>query len=211
MTFVAQVRQVNRLQTNIHFKVDDGTGVIEGKKFIDADKSDEGPEYTIQTDDYVRVYGHIRSFNNNRHIAIQVIRPITDYNEIHYHLLEATAVHLYYTKGQLGQQGGGGAAANPAGGDSMFVDDGGYGGGAGGDANQHAAGAAKLGNVSAPARRLYDFMLNAPGGNEGVHLQELSKGLGMTAREVLAAADELLGQGVIYTTIDDETWAVLEY
>lgn len=93
----------------------------------------------------------------------------------------------------------------------MFVDDGGYGGGAGGDANQHAGGAAKLGNVSAPARRLYDFMLNAPGGNEGVHLQELSKGSGMTAREVLAAADELLGQGVIYTTIDDETWAVLEY
>jgi replication factor A2 len=30
-------------------------------------------------------------------------------------------------------------------------------------------------------------------------------------REVITAADELLGQGLIYTTVDDETWAILDY
>ena len=136
---------------------------------------------------------------------IRVIRPVSDNNEIHYHLLEAAAVHLYYAKGQPGGSGGG--ATTNAGADSMFVDDAGYGGGM----NHHAGGATKLGNVSAEAQRLYSYMLQTPGGNEGLHLQVIGKGVGMTTREVLNAADELLGQGVIYTTIDDETWAVLEY
>jgi hypothetical protein len=33
----------------------------------------------------------------------------------------------------------------------------------------------------------------------------------MSVRDALTAADELLGQGLIYTTVDDETWAILEY
>jgi replication factor A2 len=33
----------------------------------------------------------------------------------------------------------------------------------------------------------------------------------MPVNEVFKAGDELLGLGVIYTTVDDETWAVLEY
>lgn len=124
------------------------------------------------------------------------IRAVEDFNEVNFHLLEATAVHLYLTKGA---KAGGGAGA---GGDSMFVE-----GGAGyADAG---AGVPKLGNVSAAAQRLFNHMLNVPGGNEGVHYQVLSSSLGMSAREVLAAADELFQQGVIYTTIDDETWAVV--
>jgi replication factor A2 len=31
------------------------------------------------------------------------------------------------------------------------------------------------------------------------------------SNEVFKAGDVLLGEGFIYTTVDDETWAVLEY
>jgi len=34
--------------------------------------------------------------------------------------------------------------------------------------------------------------------------------LGMQVSEVLKAGDELVGHGKIYTTIDDNTWAILE-
>jgi hypothetical protein len=133
------------------------------------------------------------------------MRPVTEFNEVNYHLLEATYVHLYYTKGPLG----GGKGANGAGGgDSMFVD--GYGGGvkmeAGGDANS-----GKLQGCGPQARKMFNFISNSPGGNEGVHMNVISSGTGMSVRDVLGAADELLGQGLVYTTIDDETWAILEY
>jgi len=49
--------------------------------------------------EYLRVFGRLKAFNNKRHVAAHVIRPITDYNEGQYHLLEATAVHLYFTRG----------------------------------------------------------------------------------------------------------------
>lgn len=221
VTFVGQIRYVNAFQTNIQFKIDDGTGVLECKKFVDPEKPKDGPEFKVLEHDYVRAYGRLKSFNNNRNVILHFIRPVSDNNEIHYHLLEAAAVHLYFAKGPVGGQGAG--TVNAGGGDSMFVDDNGYGGGVGagaggnagggvgGNMNQHAGGAAKLGNVSSEAQRLYNFMLNTPGGNEGLHLQVLGKSSGMTTREVLKAADELLGQGVIYTTVDDETWAVLEY
>lgn len=210
MTFVAQVRQLNRQETNIQYKLDDGTAVIEVKKYIDSERTEAPSDPTIDVDAYVRVYGRLKSFNSKRYVSVHFIRAVTDFDEVSFHLLEAAAVHLYFTKGGA-NKGGAGAGAG-AGADSMFVD-----GGAGAGGNNAAAaqgggaGVAKLGNVSAAAQRLFNHMVNAPGGNEGVHLQVLSSGSGMSAREVLAAADELLGQGVIYPTVDDETWAVLEY
>lgn len=134
-------------------------------------------------------------------MSVHFIRPVEDFNEVSFHLLEAAAVHLYLTKGPVGKSGGGGGG----GGDGMFVE----GGGGGADYADAGAGVPKLGNVSASAQRLFNHMLNVPGGNEGVHFNTLSSGSGMSLREVQAAADELFQQSVIYATIDDETWAVV--
>jgi replication factor A2 len=94
----------------------------------------------------------------------------------------------------------------------MFVDGGagaGYGNvTGGGGANQMPS---KLSTCGAAAKKMFNFMNNTPGGNEGIHLNVITGSAGMTVRDVLTAADELLGQGLIYTTVDDETWAILEY
>jgi replication factor A2 len=200
ITFVAQIRQFTKQSTHHQLKLDDGTGVIEAKRYIDIEKMEED-EPDMELDQYVRVYGRLKAFNNKRYIAVHVIRPVTDFNEVNYHLLEATAVHLYSTQGLPGQQGAG------AGGDGMFVD--GDNKGAAGMAG--AAPGAKRINCSPTALKLYNFIKTAAVGNEGVHLQVITSGTGMTAREVMASADELLGLGEIYTTLDDETWAILEY
>lgn len=202
ITFVGQVRSINPQPTNITFKIDDGTGQIEVKKWIDVDKQDDSnAEYEL--DSHVRVWGRLKSFSNKRHVGAHVIRPVTDFNEVNYHLLEATYVHLFFTKGPLGQQGGGANGANR---DSMFVD-------GGNDDNGAAAGLAssKVSGCGPLARKMFTFISGAPGGNEGIHLNVISSSTGMSVREVLGASDELLGQGLIYTTVDDETWAILEY
>lgn len=203
ITFVGQVRSVNPQPTNITLRIDDGTGQVEVKKWIDADKQDDaGVEFEL--DAHVRVWGRLKSFSNKRHVGAHVIRPVQDFNEVNYHLLEATYVHLYYTRGPIGANG---AAAD---GDSMFVDGGGYNNNdaGGGNASQMPS---KLSGCTAVGKKMFNFMNNTPGGNEGIHLNIISSSSGMSVRDVLTAADELLGQGLIYTTVDDETWAILEY
>ncbi|KAL0944648.1 uncharacterized protein CTRU02_202535 [Colletotrichum truncatum] len=207
VTFVAQIRQISPQPTNITLKLDDGTGVIEAKKWVDTDKKDDDAS-NLELEGYVRVWGRLKSFNGKRHVGAHFIRPVSDFNEVNYHLLEATYVHLYYTKGPL--NGGGGAGAG--GGDGMFVDgNDGYDGAAQGGNTGGSAHAGKLRGCSPAAQKMFNFINNAPGGNEGVHINQISSGAGLSIRDVMGAADELLGQGLIYTTIDDETWAILDY
>ncbi|KAL6883991.1 replication protein A, subunit RPA32 [Trichoderma longibrachiatum] len=203
ITFVGQVRSINPQQTNLTIKVDDGTGQIDVKKWIDVDKqSDAEPGFEI--DSHIRVWGRLKSFSNKRHVGAHVIRPVTDFNEVNYHMLEATYVHLFYTRGAVG----GANAGGDANGDSMFVD-GGDGYNAGALVGQTAN---KLSHCSNKAKSMFMYLKKSSAdGTDGVHLNKLTAELGLGLRDVMEAADELMTQGLIYTTIDEETWAVLEY
>jgi len=199
------VRSVNAQATNITYRLDDGTALIDVKKWVDAEKAeDTNPQFGLDT--YVRVYGRLKNFANKKHVGAQIMRAVEDPNEISYHMLEATYVHLYLTKGPPGQQGGGGDAA--AGGDGMFVD-GGY--GAGTSTGGGGAVVSRVAACSRNAQTMFNYLNNSPGGNEGLHLNVIANGTRMPVRDVMNAADELLGNGMIYTTMDDETWAILDY
>lgn len=211
VTFVGQVRGVNTQPTNITYKIDDGTGSVDVKWWIDPNVSQEdgvgpAPE-TFQTDQYVRVWGRIKTYANRKHVGAHKVRPVADLNEVNYHILEASYVHLFLTRGEPGSGGG-------ADGDSMFVD-----GGAGGHADSAMGGAggnqaalnAKVRGCSANAKKVFQFLVNTPGGADGVHLSGIVTGTGMGARDVQAAADELVNGGILFTTVDDETWAILDY
>lgn len=202
---MGQVRSVNPQATNITYRLDDGTGTLDVKKWVDAEKQDDAdPKFEL--DQWVRVWGRLKAFNQKRHVGAHFIRAIDRFDEVNYHLMEANYVHLYFTKGPLGEQQNGAAANGGDGGagDSMFVDQ--YGG-----ANGRGEEAAKLGSCGQNGRKMYQFLSNTPGGNEGVHLNLITSGTGLTTRDVLSAADELLAQGLVYTTVDDETWAILDY
>ena len=143
---------------------------------------------------YCRVWGRLKAFNNKRHIGAHVIRPITDYNEVNYHLLEATAVHLFFTRGpppsKDGQQNVG--VANGA--------------AAGSEINGRS-----VPNMTPLARRLYNALKETPQSNEGLHVQMLASQMQAGVNDVYKAAEELLAIGLIFTTVDDNTWAVLDY
>ncbi|KAK1759375.1 replication factor A protein 2 [Echria macrotheca] len=209
LTLVGQVRAVQPQATNVTYKIDDGTGFIDVKKWVDAERAaaaaDSDSEH-FAPDTYVRVFGRLTTFSGRRHIGAHFIRAIDDFNEVNYHLLEATYVHLVTTRGAPGgdgaASGGGGGAQHDGGGDSMFVD--------GGDGAGGGASRARLVNCSKPAQTMYRFLATT-GGGEGVHINDVAAGTRLSTNQVAAAADELLGQGLVYTTIDDETWAVLDY
>ncbi|KAF2999070.1 replication factor A protein 2 [Neopestalotiopsis sp. 37M] len=203
VTFVGMVRNASEQTTNITYQIDDGTGIIEVKQWLDADKKDKTSHELME---YVRVYGRLKSFNNKRHVGAHAVRACTDYNEVSYHLLEATYVHLSFTKGAPG--GGNGATSgdgNAGDDDSMFVD----GGSGAGDQNGDMA--AKLRTCSQKAQRFFNFLLRAENGSEGIHIHDIATHCKMSIADAQAAADELIGPGMIFTTTDDDTYAVLDY
>lgn len=198
VTFVGQVRNISKQTTNVTYKLDDGTGIIEVKVWVDMDAQNEDGEakHNVAEQGYARVYGRLKAFGNKRHVGANVIRPIQDYNEIQYHLLEATVVHLHFVRGSPEglQQGNGGMN--------------GAGNGMGGQ--QDSGDRSMPSHMSPSARKVFACVKNTPQTNEGLHMQDIATRINMDVNEVLKAGDELQGLGLIYTTVDDHTWAVLE-
>ena len=60
------------------------------------------------------------------------------------------------------------------------------------------------------AKRVYEALITSPQSNEGLHIQNVALLLGIPIAEVMKAGDELLSSGLIYTTVDDNTWAVMD-
>ena len=144
---------------------------------------------------YCRAWGKLKTFNDRRSVGAEIIRPVEDMNEVSYHLLEATAVHLYFTRGPPGA-----ATANTAN---------------GGIGQQQAAGGGShggndLAGYNPIAKKVLFYIRDAPQSNEGLHQQEIAAKLGLDTADVARAGDDLLAGGLIYTTVDDQTWALLE-
>ncbi|KAI2686290.1 hypothetical protein CBS147355_1777 [Penicillium roqueforti] len=207
---MGQIRNISSQSTNVTYKIDDGTGEVEVKKWVDSATADsmdtddgKAPadgKTEVELNGHARVFGSIKSFGNKRYIGAHSVRPLTDINELHTHLLEATAVHLFFTRGPPG--GGGGAAAGNAGGVDAVM----------GGADDYGAGQNKaLASMSLVAKKIYNLLKTEPQDDTGLHMQVIASKLNMPASEVGSAGEELLGAGVIFSTMDEQTWAILEY
>jgi replication factor A2 len=118
-------------------------------------------------------------------------------NEVSYHLLEATAVHLYFTRGPPGAAAANAGAGAATGGAAQQQGGGSYGGN-------------DLSGYSNVAKRIIQYLREAPQSNEGLHQHEIAAKLGIESADVARAGDDLLAGGMIYTTVDDSTWAILD-
>lgn len=162
----------------------------------------------------MRVFGRLKLFNQKRFVAAHFLRAVDDYNEVSYHALEATYVHLTLTRGA---PGGGDGGANGANGyhnkgedGGMFVDQdnggasygvGGGGGGGGGMGGR---------NMTPNAQNVFNLLRNMPTGSEGVDINVMKNELRISIDATMAAVQELVDSSVIYATTDDSTFALLE-
>lgn len=203
ITFVGQIRNISTQTTNTTYKLDDGTGTVEVKQWNDADainamEMDESKP-KLAENIYARVWGRMmKPLNNRRHVGSHVIRPIKDLNEVQCHLLEATTVHLYHTRGPPGSAQGKGGATNGDYGQQQA----GYGAGDGA-----MGGLGAQANLSPPARRVLQCLQTVEQSNEGLHMHDIAQRLQMDMADVMKGGDELLAQSLIFATVDDSTWA----
>ncbi|KAL4925110.1 putative replication factor-a protein [Aspergillus undulatus] len=157
----------------------------------------------VEVNGYAKVFGKLKSLLGGRKVVnTHCVRPLTDINELHFHFLEATAVHLFHTRGA--PSGGVGGKAGGAGDAAMGGLDGAGGAGFGGAGGN-------LPNMSPAARRVYNLLKTEPQSNEGLHAQLIAAKLGLPPADVARAGEELVNAGVIFSTVDDQTWVILEY
>ncbi|KAJ2784315.1 Replication factor A protein 2 [Coemansia javaensis] len=194
VTFVGVVRNVSPMSVNVTYLVEDGTGKIDVRMWLNSSSEGggsgggEGKDHmldpAIATGKYVRVYGELKFFNNARHVNAHKIRAVTDHNEIAYHGLEATYVHLVKTRGPA-------AAAGAAAGGPGHAPGGAFAGAGSGLSPVHAA--------------ILDAIKQAPRSPEGVSIDAIQAALGgrFHSGDVTAAVDWLIGEGHLFTTIDE--------
>jgi replication factor A2 len=185
--------------------IDDGTGILDVKQWVDMDATSDGSTQQFNGQ-YVRVLGQLKSFNNKKHVGSHKIQPVTDFNEVQYHLLEAAAIHLHLTRGppeQYAPTGDGGAATSAygqnRGGDVVM-------GGTGGD-----AGRGLLHDASQNARIVYNTVKNSSDSIEGMHFNNIRMKTLLPIDAVSKAVEELLALGVVYSTLDEYHVAALDF
>ena len=162
--------------------------------------SGRGAEKNLKEGVYARVYGKIDQYGNRRHVGARAVRAVSDYNEVQAHLLEATVVHLQMTRGPPGGQ----KTVNRANDGGMQGVEMNGGGGAFGGGRQLPAG------ISSAARRVFHCLNTSNQTNEGLHMQDIASRLGMDMSDVAKAGDDLMNNGLVYTTVDEQTWAILD-
>ena len=139
--------------------------------------------------------GQLKSFHNKRHIGAHHIRPVKDHNEVIFHLLEATSIHLHNTRGP--PDGSRPAASyNTYGGEAMD----------GIIAGNHSnpGGNGELDHLPPLQRQIMVLVHNAPPSNEGVHVQHIAQQIQAPNAIVMQAVEQLATDGLLYTTIDDD-------
>jgi len=198
VTVVGQILRVAEQATNLNIQLDDGTGKIDVRIWVET----EDNEYLHQKKTewregvYVRVIGNLRAFNSNRSLVAFRIRPITDFNELTFHLLEVIYVHLYNTRGPLHHTGGSAVGFN--------------------NSNTNVNNA-NMQNSFLPSQAQGDFnalqsaileLTGPSAGQAGVNIAVLTQKLSQlgSPQDIKTAIEFLTDEGHLYTTLDDHTY-----
>lgn len=87
--------------TNFTFKLDDGSGIIECKQWIDKDSGTPSALTNVLPGSIVKVFGNIREYEGKIHILVFNASQLDDWNEVSYHTLDIILTHLQNTRGPI--------------------------------------------------------------------------------------------------------------
>ncbi|KAJ6496748.1 hypothetical protein C8R47DRAFT_357158 [Mycena vitilis] len=199
ITVVAELFSHHAYTTNRAFVLDDGTGRIDAKMWIDTqdssvDEAWRGMRTSSSKVDplepiYVRVTGSIKTHHNKRHIHASNIRVVKDQNEVYFHLLETISVHIIIQKGAPSRTGQEQTQSGTVPGQSAYA------------IQSRQPQAQKM--FSPMADQVVHYLRTAPPNGEGIHVGDIAKALNANAMELSDTVDRLIDDGHVFTTIDD--------
>mmetsp|Transcript_6835 Transcript_6835/g.15003 ORF Transcript_6835/g.15003 Transcript_6835/m.15003 type:complete len:298 (-) Transcript_6835:646-1539(-) len=194
VTIVGVIMRAEEANTNLQYTIDDGTGDIDVKKWIDAEADGAMVEQRAMCREgkIVRVVGQLRIFNHTRSVVAFNIQPIVDFNEYTFHFIECVHTHLRHTRGN---PPAGGAAVK---GGMPSVAAGGYQAGM-----QQQRPAAQV-NISDTVLQYFRNYSNSDLGCTVHDCFEAMKASGTTMPQLRESIDNLINDGHLYSTVDDD-------
>lgn len=196
VTIVGVVRHAEKAPTNILYKVDDMTAApMDVRQWVDTDEV--GSEnIVVPPGSYVKVAGHLRSFQNKKSLVAFKIMPLEDMNEFISHMLEVVHAHMLLNRVQAVPAAGGtshGLMTTPV--RPGMVD---MGGGYSGANDMHV-------NGLTPHQSQVLNLIKSCRAPEGMSIQELKNRLkGMNIMTIKQAVEFLSNEGHIYSTVDED-------
>ena len=87
---VGAVRSFSELSTTISYQVEDGTGIVEVRQYIDNSCSYVAKlrSTTMKENIYVKLFGRLKIYGGRHEIQAESIRPLSSGNELAHHFLE---------------------------------------------------------------------------------------------------------------------------
>ncbi|KFQ20182.1 Replication protein A 32 kDa subunit, partial [Merops nubicus] len=189
VTIVGIIRHAEKAPTNILYKVDDMTAApMDVRQWVDTDEAG-GENVVVPPGTYVKVAGHLRSFQNKKSLVAFKIMPLENMNEFTTHILEIVNAHMILRNNLMS------ASRAPQSFSSMGMGDvGGYTG----------AGNLPVNGLTAHQSQVLNLIKNCPV-PEGMSLQELKVQLhNMSMSTIKQAVEFLSSEGHIYSTVDDD-------
>ncbi|KAJ6596968.1 hypothetical protein DFH09DRAFT_1133264 [Mycena vulgaris] len=193
ITVVAELHEQRVFTTKRIFTIDDGTGRIQAKMWIDTPQDDTEKEWRgipHRPDPlYVRVTGSIKTYEGSKHIHASNIRVVKDANEVYFHILEVISVNVIMQKGLPPGPGHQQQSGPTAQGPSAYT--------------IQARPANVAGMFSPMADNVVRYLSSLPQNPEGTHVGDIAKALQADAMELSDTVDRLIDEGHVFTTVDD--------
>jgi replication factor A2 len=199
VAIVGKIIDVVKETVTTNLIIDDTTGRIVVKIYADGDAIEEERLSELRPGIIVRAFGHLNGSENDRYITAFGARPVTDFNEVTYHLTQIIFQHAHLTKGAPELAGAGGPAGGAA-----------YGGAPAGAANAAPMADFANGNLNAIQAEVKNIF-NAPdamNNESGLTVIEVLNRTGGRFNHAMVreAITFLVDDGQLYSTIDDEHW-----
>ncbi|KAJ7774502.1 replication protein A subunit RPA32 [Mycena maculata] len=196
VTIVAELQENRVFSTNRTFFIDDGTGRIEAKMWMDTQDTQKphawrgiAPGKSPDTEMmYVRVTGSIKTHNDKRHIHASNIRLVKDPNEIYFHLLEVISTNVVLQKG-LPSQSGHEQQTGAVQGQSAYT--------------VQSRPTNSGGLFSEMADKVVRYLSSLPPNPQGTYVGDIAKAMKTDSMELSDTVDKLIDDGHVFTTIDD--------
>ncbi|CAN8284149.1 unnamed protein product [Cochlearia groenlandica] len=183
--------------TEVRFTLDDGTGRIDCKRWV-HEAFDAREMESVRDGTYVRVNGHLKTFQGKKQLHVFSVRPIVDFNEVTFHYIEC--IH-FYSKNSEPQRVGDATTQS-----HMDNTQGGS------NTNQTATlnpVVSSQNNDGNGRKNLDDMILDylkqpaCTGIQQGIHLDEIAQHLKIPKTKLEGVIQSLEGDGLIYSTIDE--------
>ncbi|XP_074832264.1 replication protein A 32 kDa subunit isoform X1 [Carettochelys insculpta] len=187
VVIIGIIRQAEKAPTNILYKVDDMTAALmDVRQWVDTDEA--GTEnVVVPPGTYVKVAGHLRSFQNKRSLVAFKIMPLEDMNEFTTHLLEVVSAHMSLRKNmtapKIPQSRGSFGMAEMA---------------------NYGSGSSVMNGLTAHQSQVLN-LIKSCSDPEGLSLKELKSQLhNINMTTIKQAVEFLSSEGHIYSTVDDD-------